>query len=107
MKSVAEERVGKKIGNLRVLNSYWVGEDGSHKVYEVIMIDPMHQAVRNDPRINWICNPVHKHREMKGLTSIGKHGRGLRQKGHKDNKKRPSRRANWKRRNTVTFLRYR
>lgn len=66
MKSVAEERVGKKLGSLRVLNSYWVGEDGSHKVYEVIMIDPMHNAIRNDPRINWLCNPVHKHREMKG-----------------------------------------
>jgi len=66
LKSVAEERVGKKLGSLRVLNSYWVGEDGSHKVYEVIMIDPMHNAIRNDPRINWLCNPVHKHREMKG-----------------------------------------
>jgi len=25
LRSVAEERVGRKIGNLRVLNSYWVG----------------------------------------------------------------------------------
>ena len=23
------------------------------------MVDPMHKVVRNDPRINWICNPVH------------------------------------------------
>jgi len=23
-----------------VLNSYWVGEDGKHKFYEVILVDP-------------------------------------------------------------------
>jgi len=54
------------MGSLRVLNSYWVAEDGTHKYYEVICVDPMHNAIRNDARINWICNPVHKHREMKG-----------------------------------------
>ena len=26
LKSVAEERVGRKIGSLRVLNSYWVNQ---------------------------------------------------------------------------------
>jgi len=29
-----------------------------------------------DSRINWICNPVHKHRELRGLTSAGKKYRG-------------------------------
>ena len=28
---VAEERAARKYPNLRVLNSYWVGEDGSQK----------------------------------------------------------------------------
>lgn len=28
--------------------------------------------IRRDPRINWIVNPVHKRREARGLTSIGK-----------------------------------
>lgn len=28
--------------------------------------------IRRDPRINWIAKPVHKHRESRGLTSIGK-----------------------------------
>ena len=23
------------------------------------MVDPMHKVIRSDPRINWICNPVH------------------------------------------------
>jgi len=99
LRSKAEERVGKKIPNLRVLNSYWVSEDGTHKYFEVIMVDPMHNAIRNDARINWIVNPVHKHRELRGLTSAGKKNRGLREKGHKDAKKRPSKRANYRRRN--------
>ena len=46
----------------------------------------MHNAIRNDARINWICNPVHKHRELRGLTSAGKSSRGLRNRGHKDAK---------------------
>jgi len=107
LRSVAEERVGRKLGSLRVLNSYWVGQDATYKFFEVILADPNHNAIRNDARLNWIANPVHKHRELRGLTSAGKKHRGLRVKGHRDAKKRPSRWANWKRRNTVRFLRYR
>ena len=36
MKAVAEERVGKKAANLRVLNSYWVNQDATYKYYEFI-----------------------------------------------------------------------
>jgi ribosomal protein L15E len=88
LRSVAEERVGRRCGNLRVLNSYWINQDGVHKYYEVILVDPSHKAVRigiilyasrlmsdqirRDPRINWIVKPVHKRREARGLTSIGK-----------------------------------
>jgi hypothetical protein len=60
-----------------------------------------------DARANWICNPVHKHRELRGLTSAGKSYRGLRTKGTGANKARPSRRASYKRRNAVTFRRFR
>merc|ERR1719473_1261634 len=65
-RSVAEERVGRKCGGLRVLNSYWVGEDAVYRWFEVIMIDTHHKAIRDDPRINWLCNHVHKHRELRG-----------------------------------------
>merc|ERR1712124_224539 len=78
LKSCAEERVGRKLGELRVLNSYWVCNDAAHVWYECIMVDPYHKAIRDDPRINWICSNVHKHRELKGLTSSGRKGRGLR-----------------------------
>jgi large subunit ribosomal protein L15e len=70
-------------------------------------VDPFHKAVRRDPKMNWIANPTHKHREMRGLTSAGKKYRGLRGKGHNYTKSRPSRRAVWKRNNKVSLRRYR
>jgi len=107
LRSVAEERAGRRCGNLRVLNSYWVAADAVFKFFEVILVDPFHKAVRRDPRVNWICYPVHKHREMRGLTSAGKKYRGLRGKGHRFHKNRPSKRATWRRHNTLSLLRHR
>lgn len=106
-KNIAEQRVGNHCSNLRVLNSYWVGQDASFKFFEIIMVDPHHKAIRRDPRINWICSAKHGKREQRGLTACGKKSRGLNQKGHAATKARPSRRANWKRRNTQKFWRYR
>ncbi|KAK9144354.1 hypothetical protein Sjap_004257 [Stephania japonica] len=82
-------------------------QDSTYKYFEVILIDPAHNAIRNDPRINWICNPVHKHRELRGLTSTGKKYRGLCGNGHLHHKARPSRTATWKSNNTLPFPRYR
>lgn len=45
LRSTAEERVGRRCGNLRVLNSYWINQDGIYKYYEVILVDPNHKAV--------------------------------------------------------------
>ena len=87
---IAEERTAKHYPNLEVLNSYWVGEDGMHKYYEVILVDPQHPAIRADPKINWICNPANRGRVFRGLTSAGKKGRGLGQKGKGVEKNRPS-----------------
>ncbi|MCQ2821492.1 MAG: 50S ribosomal protein L15e [archaeon] len=107
IRSVAEERVGRRLGGLRVLNSYWVGQDATYKFFEVILVDPSHKAIRRDPKINWIARPTMKHRELRGLTSAGKKYRGLGVRGTGDNKNRPSRRANWKRRNTIYLKRRR
>ena len=90
---------------MRVLNSYWVGQDAVFKFYEVICVDPGHNAIKNDPRINWICDK--KRREARGLTSAGRKHRGLGTKGDRDNKKRPSYKSNYKRRNIVKLRRYR
>ncbi len=87
---IAEERTAKRYPNLEVLNSYWVGEDGMHKYYEVILVDPEHPVIRNDPKINWICDPSQRGRAFRGLTSAGKKGRGLLYKGKGVEKNRPS-----------------
>merc|ERR1719486_1790922 len=71
LQSIAEERVGRVCQNMRVLNSYWVTEDGSSKWYEVILVDPRHKRAQ------------HKRRECRGLTSAGKKHRGMRKKGHR------------------------
>lgn len=60
LRSTAEERVGRRCANLRVLNSYWINQDSTYKYFEVILVDPQHKAIRKDPRISWIVNPVHK-----------------------------------------------
>lgn len=106
-RSIAEERIGKRCRNLRVLNSYWVGQDSTFKFFEVILVDPNHKAIRRDPRINWICANANKHRECRGLTAIGKKNRGMLKRGDKDNKRHPSRRANDKRRNRISLRRFR
>ena len=90
---IAEERVSKKYPNLEVLNSYWVGQDGRHKYYEVIMVDPHHPVIKSDPKINWICESQHQRRVERGLTSAGRKGRALHKKGKGTEKARPSRRA--------------
>jgi large subunit ribosomal protein L15e len=108
LRSTAEERIGRVCTNLRVLNSYWVNQDSTHKYFEVILVDPQHNAIRNDPRINWIVNPTMKHRELRGLTSAGRSGRGLRVKGHRANKRKGgSFKANWLKHNTLSLRRYR
>eukprot|EP00450_Noctiluca_scintillans_P038846 CAMPEP_0194477626 /NCGR_PEP_ID=MMETSP0253-20130528/1328_1 /TAXON_ID=2966 /ORGANISM="Noctiluca scintillans" /LENGTH=204 /DNA_ID=CAMNT_0039316631 /DNA_START=62 /DNA_END=676 /DNA_ORIENTATION=+ len=107
LRSLAEERIGRKAGGLRVLNSYWVAHDAVYKWFEVIMVDPFHKAVRDDPRINWICKPVMKHRELRGLTSAGRSARGLQKKGKAATKLRGSKHASYRRRNTLQLRRKR
>ena len=60
LKATAEERVGRRCANLRVLNSYWINQDSTYKYFEIILVDPQHAVIRQDPRINWIVKPVHK-----------------------------------------------
>lgn len=39
-KLIAEQRANRDFKNLEVLNGYWVGETGTNKYYEVILVDP-------------------------------------------------------------------
>ncbi|NPA99935.1 MAG: 50S ribosomal protein L15e [Crenarchaeota archaeon] len=51
---IAEERAARKYPNMEVLGSYWVGEDGLYKYFEVILVDPHHPAIKNDPDFAWL-----------------------------------------------------
>jgi large subunit ribosomal protein L15e len=44
LKNIAEEKARKRFPNLRVLNSYYVWEDGMHHWYETILRDPDNPA---------------------------------------------------------------
>jgi large subunit ribosomal protein L15e len=87
---LAEERVGRKYPNLEVLNSYWVGQDGKQKFFEVILLDPNHPSIKADKQLNWVGNSRHRGRAHRGKTSAGKRGRGLHKKGKGAEKLRPS-----------------
>jgi large subunit ribosomal protein L15e len=65
---IAEQRVNREYKNLEVMNSYWVGEDGEYKFFEVILADPTLIKVNALRR---------KGRAFRGLTSAGKKARGL------------------------------
>jgi len=91
---IAEERTSKRYPNCEVLGSYWVGQDGRHKWFEVMMVDPNNPVIKSDPKLNWICSSKHTNRALRGLTPAGKKGRGLvRTRGMGVEKNRPSLRA--------------
>jgi large subunit ribosomal protein L15e len=87
---IAEERTARKYPNMEVLNSYYVGEDGMRKWFEIILVDRSHPNIKNDNKINWIVNKPNKNRVFRGLTSAGKRARGLYNKGKGSEKVRPS-----------------
>lgn len=80
---IAEQRAARKHPNAEVINSYWVGEDGSFKYFEVIMAD------RGAPQLpDYIKEIVkRKGRAFRGLTSAGRKVRGLRAKGRRKQRK--------------------
>jgi large subunit ribosomal protein L15e len=94
LRRIAEERAQKHYPNLEVLNSYWLGEDGKQKFFEVILVDPDHPEILADPKIAWIAAPAQRGRVYRGLTSAGVEGRGLRWKGKGTERFRPSRARN-------------
>ncbi|MEM0160181.1 MAG: 50S ribosomal protein L15e [Thermoplasmata archaeon] len=89
---IAEERANKHYPNMEVLNSYWVGQDGRHKYYEVILVDRSHPVIKNDPKISWISNQ--RGRAQRGKTRVGQKNRGLTKKGRGSENSRPSVNAN-------------
>jgi large subunit ribosomal protein L15e len=62
--AMAEQRVNRKYTNLEVLNSYWIGEDGNYKYFEVILADP------TKPTVN-VSSAMRQGKSFRGLTSSG------------------------------------
>ena len=75
LQRIAEERAARKYPNMEVLNSYWVGEDGKRKWYELILVEPANPEIKADKDLNWICRPPQRRRVYRGKTSAGKKGR--------------------------------
>ena len=90
---MAEEYTQRRYPNCEVLNSYWVGQDGAYKWFEVIMVDKNHPAIRADRKLNWIAKPAHRGRVFRGLTAAGRESRGLATKGKGSVQFRPSKRS--------------
>ncbi|MFZ8824536.1 MAG: 50S ribosomal protein L15e [Desulfurococcales archaeon] len=74
---IAEETAARKYRGLEVLGSYYVGEDGEYKWYEVILVDPNLPTIKSDPDINWITHPSQRGRVFRGKTMAGRRMRGL------------------------------
>ncbi len=74
---VAEIRAARHHKNLEVLNSYWIGKDGQHYFFEVIMVDPAKPEIKNDKTMKWIYFGTNKKRAERGLTSAAKKSRGM------------------------------
>lgn len=72
LQQIAEERTSRKYSNLEPIGSYWVGEDGDNKWFEVVLLDPDHPGIENDPDLNWICEGSQTGRAFRGKTEAGR-----------------------------------
>ena len=70
---ISEIRAQKHFVNCEVLNSYFVGKDGKHHWYEVILVDRAHPNIIKDKKLNWIS--LKKGRVYRGLTAAGRKGK--------------------------------
>ena len=94
VQSIAEERAGRRFTNCEVLNSYFVGEAGATKFYEVILLDKSHPAITSDPIYRNVV--AQQRRATRGLTHSGRKHRGIGQSGYGSAKNMPSVRRNFR-----------
>ncbi len=65
---IAEERAARKYPNLEVLGSYWVGDDGVYKYFEVILVDPHHPVIKSDKDLRWLVGYTRKRKRKVKVT---------------------------------------
>jgi large subunit ribosomal protein L15e len=90
-KEIAEQKAARKFTNCEVVNSYWIGKDGTHYFFEVILADRNSPEVIADKSLSNIVSQ--RGRAFRALTSSGTRARGLRNSCVKVPKVRPSLRA--------------
>ncbi len=76
-REIAEQRAARKYTNMEVLNSYWIGKDGTHFFYEVILVDRSQPEIKSDKELSFITKSP-RGRAFKGITSSAHKARGLR-----------------------------
>ncbi len=93
IQAISEQKAARRFSNLEVLNSYWIGEDGRNKYFEVILVDPNAPEILSDKDLSWIASGKQFGRAFRGRTSAGKKHRAMKGKGRGHEKARPSLRA--------------
>lgn len=87
-RGIAERRANEKFKNLTVLNSYFLCKDAVHSWYEVILVDPLHPSIKQNPSLQKMA--AKRGRVKRGLTNAGRRGRGMKAKGKGREKNFPS-----------------
>ncbi|MDE1857101.1 MAG: 50S ribosomal protein L15e [Candidatus Micrarchaeota archaeon] len=95
LQAIAEERAARKFANCEVVNSYFVGQAGSTKFYEVILADRTSPSIMSDRQLSGVTQQ--RNRAFRGMTSAGAKHRGLLHKGFGTEGVRPSMRQNRRR----------
>lgn len=73
---IAEERAQRRFPNLEVLNSYWTCADGKSEWFEVLMVDPSHNAIKHDAQVSWACSGKNRKKVHRGRTFAGRKASG-------------------------------
>lgn len=73
LQSISEKRASSKFANCEVLNSYYVGDVGSYKYFEVILLDKSSPVITKDKVYKGIVSQTG--RAERGLTSVSKKSR--------------------------------
>ncbi len=74
LQSIAEDKAERRFSNCEVLNSYYTGETGTTRYYEIILLDRSLTAIKDDKLYRDVIKS--KNRSARGLTSSGKRHRG-------------------------------
>lgn len=65
LQKISEEKAQRKFINTNVIGSYFVGGDGKHKWFEIIMVDPSHPNIKNNPKMRWASASANRKKALR------------------------------------------